>query len=408
MSAARSRLGWSCLLAAFTAGCGKADIVVDFSGDSDGSTPNRDSSANPFFNAPEDGGGGLPEGSVPRALPEGGLDVECGAMPFAASQVAANLLIVIDKSGSMAETPSGFGSDKWTAMQSALEASLMAVQEDLALGVDLYPFPDGCEVPSTAAVQVPVEAGSTALPKILDLLDTTAPSGGTPTAQALARARRYFTNGAGVDLEGDRYVLLATDGGPNCNDGLTCSADACTVNLDGQCPMAVANCCDSAQAGPGAEAGCLDDAATVQQVERLASAGISTFVVGIPGSEAYADALDAFAEAGGRTNPGAPPSYFAVNAAGTGAGGLTGVLDSITRGLITSCKFQLDSDPPDVGRLNVEIDGEVIPMLGGDGWALDESTDPPTLVLEGATCERVEAEGAQSVVITFGCPTKLG
>ena len=38
-----------------------------------------------------------------------------------------------------------------------------------------------------------------------------------------ARAYDYFTTGAGKSLSGDRFVLLATDGGPNCNPSLTCT-----------------------------------------------------------------------------------------------------------------------------------------------------------------------------------------
>lgn len=406
MKRARHAVGSACTLVVLLAGCGKADVEVDFTPDAN--APPRDAAGNPFFNVPDAGGGDASvDAGGPRVVPDGGLDIDCGATPFAASLVPANLLLVIDKSGSMAETPPGFGTDKWSAMRQALEDSLGVVAEGLSLGVDFYPFPDGCEVPAGNDVAVPVEAGATALQKILDALDATGPSGGTPTARALARARRYFADGDGANLEGDSYVLLATDGGPNCNQALTCGAGACTVNLDGECPMGVANCCDPALAGPGAQVGCLDDDATVQQVHRLANAGISTFVVGIPGTEAYADTLDAFAEAGGRPSPSPPPSYFAVDAAGTGTGGLTSVLQSITQGLITRCKFQLDSDPPDVTRLNVEIDGEVVPMQGADGWTIDTTTSPPTVVIQGATCERVEAEGAQSVVITFGCPTKL-
>lgn len=364
----------------------------------------RDGGPNVFHNAPQDGVKG--DASVTIVGRDAGPAPTCGGMPFAASPVKADVLLVIDKSGSMAETPEGFGTDKWTAMRSALDAALTMVKDDLNIGLDLYPFPDECSVPKGDDVQVPVQTGGTALPKILDALDASAPSGGTPTAAALARARRYFTSGAGAALKGEHYVLLATDGGPNCNSTLACEANACTVNLDGQCPMQVDNCCDSTQAGPGAEAGCLDEAAGVAEIEALAAAGVATFVVGIPGTEAYADSLDAFAVAGGRPNPDAPPSYFAVSAKG-GVAGLADVLGVITQGLITSCRFRLDSAPPDPARLNVEIDGKPVPKLGADGWELDLSADPPTVVLKGTTCARIQREGAQSVEVVYGCPTVI-
>ena len=76
-------------------------------------------------------------------------------------------------------------------LRSALSTALEGVQDDLSLGLDLYPFPEGCEVPSDADVPVGVEAGAEALPKILDALESTEPSGGTPTA--LADARQSIT-----------------------------------------------------------------------------------------------------------------------------------------------------------------------------------------------------------------------
>src|SRR6185369_9103602 len=91
---------------------------------------------------------------------------------------------------------------------------------------------NSCEMPTGAAVVVPVQAGTKAAPLILAALDANPPEGGTPTAAALARALAYYTTGAGKTLKGEKYVLLATDGGPNCNADLTCAAATCTVNLD--------------------------------------------------------------------------------------------------------------------------------------------------------------------------------
>jgi len=39
------------------------------------------------------------------------------------------------------------------------------------------------------------------------------------------------------------------------------------------------------------------------------------------------------------------------------------------------------------------------------GWHLDTSTQPPTVVLAGATCARVQMHGASSVQVVHGCPT---
>jgi hypothetical protein len=91
-----------------------------------------------------------------------------------------------------------------------------------------------------------------------------------------------------------------------------------------------------------------------------------------------------------------------------GSDGLAAVLGRITRGVIRSCRLQLSSTPsePDYeGLLNVEIDGQDVPQMGDDGWEVDRTTDPPTIVLKGATCEAMETRGAEQVNITYGCPT---
>src|SRR5262249_55759339 len=156
-----------------------------------------------------------------------------------------------------------------------------------------------------------------AVPKILSALDASSPAGGTPTAEALRRALDYFTKGEGATLKGNRYVLLATDGGPNCDSTLSCTAATCTTNLDGTCSIpAGASCCDPQFGGAAARSRCLDDAGTEAQIKALETAGVHTFVVGIPGSEVYGDALDAFAIAGGEALTQGPRKYFAVAASG--------------------------------------------------------------------------------------------
>ena len=344
-------------------------------------------------------------------LVEIGPDGACGGTTITATARDASALLVLDKSGSMLQRPAGFSKKKWDALGSALGTSLEKVKGRLGLGLELFPFdPAGiaaacvgncCAMPSdSAAITVPIEPGMTALPKILAAVSSNSPGGATPTAVALQRALDYFTSGAGKDVKGDKYVILATDGGPNCNVGLACDADHCTTNLDGTCGGG-GNCCD---VDGGSKIDCLDDATVVTALGALKTAGVKTFVIGIPGSEAYNAYLDAFATAGGISSPTAPPSYFAVNAAGDVAG-LASVFDLITGSLITTCKLQLTSEPEDVNKLNVYVDGVLVPQGGADGWSLDATTHPPTIVLAGKTCESMTTRGAKVVDIKYGCPT---
>jgi len=345
---------------------------------------------------------------------EGGAS--CGASVIQAEVPIVNVLLVVDKSSSMDET-SEFSVSRWTALGGALATALDEAKADISFGLDLYPFADDpadtpatCETPSGSGVLVPVGPGSDTVPDIVDAFETYQPAGGTPTADALGRALDYFTNGAGADLEGTNYVLLATDGGPNCNADLTCDENSCTINLEN--PMAsmgcMGSCCDP-MLDPAGQTNCLDEDRTVSRVEALADASIRTFVVGIPGSQFFAGTLDRLAEAGGEPNPDAPPSYYAVTGA-DGAEGLADVLTRITTSLITTCRLQLTSTPMGSNYeklLNVVIDGQDVPQPGDDGWEVDSTTSPPTIVLKGATCEAMETRGAEEVEITYGCPTAM-
>lgn len=342
-------------------------------------------------------------------LGAGGAD-SCAPTRLTGEPPLVNVLIVVDKSFSMTNQPEGFDTDKWTALTTALEGAFEATADRLSFGLDLYPYEGSpgataegsCEVPEGDEVVVEVQPGTVATPLILAALDDSPPGGKTPTAAALAHARAYFKTGAGKALKGEKYVLLATDGGPNCNDALTCTAATCTVNMDGLSCGPGANCCDPELDDTGPSK-CLDEDATVAAVKNLATDGIKTFVVGIPGTEAYSDTLDLLAAESGIVNPDAPPSYFAVSAEG-GVEGLTGMLQDITTGLITTCRLQLEGKPLESKQVFVSIDGELIPRDDPDGWQYDATTNPPTIQLNGATCEKVETEGVESVDITYYCP----
>jgi hypothetical protein len=352
-------------------------------------------------------GGASPVGSgIKECESFAGLD-ECGVTSVEASFSAANVLLVIDKSSSMDDQPDGFELNKWDALKAALRPALEAVSKEMSFGLLLYPFGASaqipldcfegcCEVPSaTSAVQVAVEPGDKSVQDVMKALEATGPGGGTPTAAALEAALHYFTIGEGKALKGDRFVLLATDGGPNCNIDNSCDADTCTPNLDGLCPDG--NCCE----GEGQY--CLDDAAVVEQLDALLAAGVPTFVVGIPGTEKYGDYLSKFATAGGVPNPAGVPDYYAVSAAG-GVEALTQTFVDITTHLVRSCEVDLGEAPRDKKLVNVAVDCGVVPFEDGSNWDIAPEA-PATLVLTGETCERLKREGARRVDVVYGCQT---
>jgi hypothetical protein len=358
----------------------------------------------------------------------------CKLQPTIAVTKTPNMLIVIDESGSMAQSPSpGVDpSTKWNEMSQALSAALsqQKVRSNINFGLELFPSsgdpnshldPNSadpnvqCEVPSgDAAIEVPIDQTKDQLNAILDAVGASAPAGGTPTNRALQQAYEYFTQGAGKSLPGKKYVLLATDGGPNCNAGLSCSSDTCTQNMDLLCgdhtlaggPGAGVNCCDN-----GYGFICLDNLATVSEISTLAAAGIATYVVGIPGSDAYSATLDAMATAGGvpNTAPGATNKYYRVSA-GNALADLQAAFTSIVTQLVTSCDIPLDKTPSDYTQVQVAIDcNKVTPLPnnkadgGVDGFFVDYTQSPAHIQVEGAPCTYLQVNGAKEVDIIIGC-----
>lgn len=335
----------------------------------------------------------------------------CGGTRVEAMRVPVNILLVIDKSGSMTDQPTGFGTNKWEAMKEALGTAVANAPPTVATGLVLYPFSTGvtipleCEGATCCAVPEPgaavlVGVATDNAQSISDKLAQASPGGGTPTAAALERALQYYTEGDGLLLEGDKYVLLATDGGPNCNYDLDCDADTCTPNLDGVPQCAAGNCCD------GAGEYCVDDQGVTAQIDALQAAGIRTFVVGIPGTEEYSDYLDAFARAGGVPNQGGARDYFAVSGA-LGVSGLTDVLTNITTALVTSCEIALPEPPAQISLVNVAIDCEVLHKEGddGSGWEFDDENAPHSVIVHGPACDALKANGARRVDVVYGCTT---
>ncbi len=379
-------------------------LAVVGCGSKDNTTPTLDPAAT-VDGGPTEPGGGL-EAAVTDSNPDAGpgmVDGACGGTMMKASARDANLLLLLDKSGSMLQKPDGFAVKKWDAVKIALRDALTPLKGKMSLGLAMYPNDtsgggDACAVPSGgAAVTVPVAADS--IDKILEAVNGATPAGATPTAKALAAALDYYTAGAGKDLKGDKFVVLATDGGPNCDTSITCGAELCTTNIDGSCDTG-GNCCDPSRS----KISCLDDKGVIAAIDALRAAGVKTFVIGIPGSESYKSYLDRFAEHGGMMSTSGGSKYYSVSAEG-GVAGLTSVFSTITGDLITSCRIVLEGAAPDPSKINVYVDEKVIPRGGADGWEYDSSTDPPTITIKGATCEQVKSKGAKVITVSYGCPT---
>ena len=348
----------------------------------------------------------------------GGLE-DCAFETDQAETSQVNVLLVMDKSASMDETPAGYTTTKWAALHTALSTALTEVQGVASFGLELFPttasignpipFECGdsgrcCEMPTTSEMNVDIGPGTTTVPQIIDALAQNQPAGGTPAAYALSRAYDYFTSGAGAELRGNRFVLLATDGAPNCNNEVTCDVSTCTLNLENKpgCPPAGASCCASNREG------CVDDSTTVQQIRNLLAVGVATIVVGIPGSELYAANLQDFADAGGFTRPDGDFGYYEVSAEG-GVEALTQTFTEITTSLVTQCEIPITREIPNLNEVNVAVNCEVIPKGDEAGnenrWFFDNPDWPSRILIQGPICDTIQTQGVDRVDVVFGCPS---
>jgi hypothetical protein len=225
-----------------------------------------------------------------------------------------------------------------------------------------------------------------------------APGGQTPTYAALSNLRPELEG-----LDGDTYLVLLTDGAPNCSsDDATCDADGCLPNIEGYAYGQTScspdfNCCDPANTGPAAAENCVDSDRTAAELSRLAAHHIPTYVVGMPGAEPYVSVLNQFAEAGGTARKGSV-EYYAV----TDEDDLQAAIYAIGTGVAIRCSIELDAPPDDPSQVNVYFDGELVPADPDDGWSWQDAT---TIQVDGAACDRLKSGDVIDARAVFGCDT---
>ncbi len=326
-----------------------------------------------------------------------------------------NVMLVVDRSGSMTEpvdnsctrdvrtccttdgsqqSPYSFASPnpcKWKDLLSVLtdSSSGLLLKYESRLRWGLAMFPEGTSCTAGRVYQKPDETNAGA---VSNTLRTATPVGGTPTAGTLDR---LTSESSLQDPLHTSYVMLVTDGSPNCNSlnaakCTTCTRDATQcrgpINADGT--SAYCNPSFTPCSSPFNGAGCLDGDGVVAAIGRLKQKNILTLVFGFGSETATPDAyavLNAAAVAGGLPRSGMPRYYQANNAVE-----LAAFLDSIARS-VPQCKFEILEDVPR-DKLRVILDGAIVLEDAQDGYTYDEGLRLVAFV--GSTC-RVLSDGLE-------------
>lgn len=357
----------------------------------------------------------------PPAADAGGY---CGNLIIPIVSDRPNLYFVLDASGSMAEpiaqpNAGPIRLTKYTAALGAIESLLRAVGHRVSYGAALFPgsgSKDGCAPGAEVFATEPGDPVSYALAgtagPTLDALHRTLvrrpPSGLTPTAASLVALESTLEA-----LPGKTYAFLLTDGAPNCGAGARCDAASCSPNIEGGCGAAPGvNCCDPAL-GLYDYRWCLDADPTVAAVAELATNGIQTFVVGMPGTGAYASLLGRLAVAGRTARPTEPYYYPAEN-----ADDLVTTLQQVGLAVAVSCDVPLKESPPDWDLVNVYFDQTVVPRDPTNGWrrtggpseAAADAADahagsPGSIRIVGDSCDLLKAGAVLQLQVVAGCPS---
>jgi von Willebrand factor type A domain len=337
----------------------------------------------------------------------------CDATSYVSPQLPSSILFVVDRSGSMAcnappvqdvadceldpkrKDPSQ--PSRWETTVAALNEAFTGLSgSNAALGLSLFSTDGFCGVDSTPVVGVDAVT-PLQLTALSNAMAASTPAGGTPIVGGTILAYNHLHQE--LRAQGNRYVVLITDGAESCG---TKGDNADTADL------------------AAARARLLD-----VEVRKARDANIKTFVIGSPGSDAARGFLSELAFLGGTSRSpdcthgdrdgDVGDCHFDLSKETDFAAVLRESLGKIS-GEALGCEFQTPPGGSSLVNVQYSQNGgapscftqDTRPCEGGaDGWQFAKDAagndDYSRVVLCGPACELVKSDPTSVVDVILGC-----
>jgi len=307
---------------------------------------------------------------------------DCGGVVVQAKPTTADMLIVLDRSGSMAADGNDARVDRWRPSRSAVVSLTEKLDTQIRFGLMTFPSPlsqagmmcapddyeclfdsitngDGSSC-TPGAINVPVALDTA--DKIKMFLDEVEPNGGTPTGPTLETALEALNPDAVSPdaVISPKFVLLVTDGQPTC------------------------------PTGRGRDVNPTDIAQSTKAIDGLLAKGVKTYVIGYDtkSDASLASVLDEFATHGDTG------THRAVEDEAS----LLAEFQKIA-GEIVSCSYQLDKAPKDPSYVLVKLDGKQLNLDQPDGWSITGRA----VTLEGQACKTLQDGKEHTLNVVVEC-----
>jgi len=308
--------------------------------------------------------------------------MSCGTSMVPVMPLPPDVLIIQDKSGSMNDDDNdssckgGCGANsKWTQLTMALTTVVQNTQANVNWGLKYFSDNNACSASKAPAVGVAAMNGGPITTSIMG----TQPGGNTPTRDAISSGAAYL---ATLTDTNPKFLLLATDGLPNCPTGCASMSNPSTSCTNTDNPS--------------------EDMAAEAAIMMAAAQGYQTFVIGIGNVSTAQNTLNQFAINGGQAQTGAATSYFAATDEATLEAALLKVVGSVL-----SCTIQLTGVPMNLTNVAVSVDNASgtptkVPEDGTNGWTYTDTTNT-AIELHGSYCDNIKAGTYTNVQFVYAC-----